>query len=143
MKLYWIWKEVNMFDSLSDKLKGVMKKISGQSKLSENNIQEALREVRIALLEADVNYTVVKNFINKIKEKALGSEVLMGVNPRQQFIKIINDELVEALGGSNSKLLTSDKKPRIIMLVGLQGAGKTTFAAKLAKYLKKKKKMFF
>lgn len=126
-----------MFDSLSDKLKGVIKKISGQSKLSESNIQEALKEVRIALLEADVNYTVVKNFVSRIKEKALGAEVLMGVNPKQQFIKIINDELVETLGGNNSSLINSDKKPRVIMLVGLQGAGKTTFAAKLAKILKK------
>lgn len=126
-----------MFDSLSDKLKGVMKKISGQSKLTESNINEALKEVRLALLEADVNYTVVKNFVSKIKEKALGAEVIMGVNPKQQFIKIINDELVEALGGKNVELNSSGKK--IIMLVGLQGAGKTTFAAKLAKLLQKDK----
>lgn len=125
-----------MFDSLSDKLKNVMKKISGQSKLSEANVSEALKEVRLALLEADVNYTVVKNFVNRIKEKALGAEVLMGVNPRQQFIKIINDELVEALGGKNVDLNQGNK---VIVLVGLQGAGKTTFAAKLAKLLQKNK----
>lgn len=128
-----------MFDSLSDKLKSVVKNISGQSKISESNISEALREVKLALLEADVNYKVVKNFVEKIKEKALGSKVVMGVNPSQQFIKIINDELVEALGGKNVKLELKNSGINIIMLVGLQGAGKTTFAAKLSKLLKKDK----
>lgn len=128
-----------MFDSLSDKLKTVIKNISGQGKLSEANMSEALKEVRLALLEADVNYTVVKNFVSRIKEKALGSEVIMGVNPRQQFIKIINDELIEALGGSNVEIAPKTNKLRVIMLVGLQGAGKTTFSAKLAKIIKKDK----
>lgn len=128
-----------MFDSLSDKLKAVIKNISGQGKLSEANMSEALKEVRLALLEADVNYTVVKNFVSRIKEKALGSEVIMGVNPRQQFIKIINDELIEALGGSNVEIAPKTNKLRVIMLVGLQGAGKTTFSAKLAKIIKKDK----
>lgn len=128
-----------MFDNLSDKLKTVMKNIGGQGKLTESNVSQALKEVKLALLEADVNYTVTKNFVSKIKEKALGTQVIMGVNPRQQFIKIINDELIEVLGGTNVELLKSDKKPRVIMLVGLQGAGKTTFCAKLAKLLKKEK----
>lgn len=126
-----------MFDSLSDKLKGVIKNISGQGKLSESNISEALKEVKLALLEADVNYTVVKNFVARIKEKALGSSVIMGVNPKQQFIKIINDELIEALGGKNVELTKPNHGIRVIMLVGLQGAGKTTFAGKLGKLLKK------
>ena len=128
-----------MFDNLSDKLKTVMKNIGGQGKLTESNVSQALKEVKLALLEADVNYTVTKNFVSRIKEKALGTQVIMGVNPRQQFIKIINDELIEVLGGTNVGLLKSDKKPRVIMLVGLQGAGKTTFCAKLAKLLKKEK----
>lgn len=128
-----------MFDNLSDKLKTVMKNIGGQGKLTESNVSQVLKEVKLALLEADVNYTVTKNFVSRIKEKALGTQVIMGVNPRQQFIKIINDELIEVLGGTNVELLKSDKKPRVIMLVGLQGAGKTTFCAKLAKLLKKEK----
>lgn len=128
-----------MFDNLSDKLKTVMKNIGGQGKITESNVSQALKEVKLALLEADVNYTVTKNFVSRIKEKALGTQVIMGVNPRQQFIKIINDELIEVLGGTNVELLKSDKKPRVIMLVGLQGAGKTTFCAKLAKLLKKEK----
>lgn len=128
-----------MFDNLSDKLKTVMKNIGGQGKLTESNVSQALKEVKLALLEADVNYTVTKNFVSRIKEKALGTQVIMGVNPRQQFIKIINDELIEVLGGTNVELLKSDKKPRVIMLVGLQGAGKTTFCSKLAKLLKKEK----
>ena len=128
-----------MFDNLSDKLKTVMKNIGGQGKLTESNVSQALKEVKLSLLEADVNYTVTKNFVSRIKEKALGTQVIMGVNPRQQFIKIINDELIEVLGGTNVELLKSDKKPRVIMLVGLQGAGKTTFCAKLAKLLKKEK----
>lgn len=128
-----------MCDNLSDKLKAVMKNIGGQGKLTESNVSQALKEVKLALLEADVNYTVTKNFVSRIKEKALGTQVIMGVNPRQQFIKIINDELIEVLGGTNVELLKSDKKPRVIMLVGLQGAGKTTFCAKLAKLLKKEK----
>lgn len=132
-----------MFDSLSNKLQETFKKLSGQSKISESNITEALREVRLALLEADVNYTVVKNFVSRVKEKAQGEKVILGVNPRQQFIKIINDELIEVLGGGNTELKKSINKPTIIMLVGLQGAGKTTFAAKLAKLLKKDKQKPF
>ncbi|CAM3144266.1 signal recognition particle protein [Streptobacillus ratti] len=132
-----------MFKGLSDKLQETFKKLSGQSKITESNITEALREVRLALLEADVNYIVVKNFVKRIKEKAQGQEVIKGVNPRQQFIKIINDELIEVLGGQNTALNKATSKPTIIMLVGLQGAGKTTFAGKLAKLLKKEKNKAF
>lgn len=128
-----------MFEGLSEKLKVAMKTISGQSKLTEDNISKAIKDVKMALLEADVNYTVVKNFVARIKEKAMGSSVLMGVNPSQQFIKIINDELIETLGGSNVELNFRKNDIRIVMLVGLQGAGKTTFAAKLAKSLKNEK----
>lgn len=128
-----------MFENLGNKLQDTFKKLSGQSKITEDNISNALREVRLALLEADVNYTVVKNFVNRIKEKSQGAEVIRGVNPGQQFIKIINDELIEVLGGSNTQLNKSLTKPSIIMLVGLQGAGKTTFAAKLSRLLKKNK----
>ena len=132
-----------MFESLGNKLQDTFKKISGQSKITESNISDALREVRLALLEADVNYGVVKNLVSRIKEKAQGHEVIRGVNPKQQFIKIINDELVEILGGSNTGLNKSIHKPTIIMMVGLQGAGKTTFTAKLSKLLKKDKQKPF
>ena len=128
-----------MFEGLSEKLKVAMKTISGQSKLTESNISQAIKDVKMALLEADVNYTVVKNFVARIKEKAMGADVLVGVNPSQQFIKIINDELVETLGGTNVELNVRKSSVRIIMLVGLQGAGKTTFSAKLAKSLKNEK----
>ena len=127
-----------MFNNLGDRFKDIFKKVSGQGKLTENNMKDALREVRLALLEADVNYTVAKNFVAKIREKALGEQVISGVNPTQQFIKIVNDELVEVLGGSNVSIAKAEKNPTIIMLSGLQGAGKTTFSGKLAKHLKSK-----
>lgn len=127
-----------MFNSLGDRFKDIFKKVSGQGKLTEANMKEALREVRLALLEADVNYGVAKNFVAKIRDKALGEDVIRGVNPTQQFIKIVNDELVEVLGGTNVQIAKSLKNPTIIMLAGLQGAGKTTFAGKLSKYLKSK-----
>ena len=130
-----------MFEGLSDKLKKAMKTISGKSKLTESNITDAIKEVKMALLEADVNYTVVKNFVSKIKEKAMGASVLVGVNPSQQFIKIINDELIETLGGTNVELNSKKREFRVIMLVGSQGAGKTTFAGKLAKFLKNEKSL--
>ncbi|MGL5000216.1 MAG: signal recognition particle protein [Cetobacterium sp.] len=126
-----------MLENLGNRFQDIMKKVRGHGKLSESNIKEALREVRMSLLEADVNYKVVKEFVVKIQEKAVGAEVLTGVNPGQQFIKIVNDELVELLGGTNSRLTKSIKNPTVIMLAGLQGAGKTTFAGKLAKHLKK------
>ena len=126
-----------MFNNLGDRFKDIFKKVSG-GKLTVANMKDALREVRLALLEADVNYNLTKNFVARIRDKALGDEVLKGVNPSQQFIKIVNDELIEVLGGTNVSIAKSIKPPTIVMLVGLQGAGKTTFSGKLAKYLKKK-----
>ena len=116
-----------MFNNLGDRFKDIFKKVSGQGKLTEANMKDALREVRLALLEADVNYGVAKNFVSKIREKALGEEVISGVNPTQQFVKIVHDELVEVLGGTNVQIAKSPKNPTIIMLSGLQGAGKTSF----------------
>ena len=126
-----------MLENLGNRFQDIFKKIRGHGKLSGTNIKDALREVKMSLLEADVNYKVVKDFTNKISEKAIGTEVIRGVNPAQQFIKLVNDELVELLGGTSSKLTKGLRNPTIIMLAGLQGAGKTTFAAKLAKFLKK------
>ena len=126
-----------MLENLGNRFQDIFKKIRGHGRLSESNIKDALREVKMSLLEADVNYKVVKDFTNKISEKAIGTEVIRGVNPAQQFIKLVNDELIELLGGTSSKLTKGLRNPTIIMLAGLQGAGKTTFAAKLAKFLKK------
>ena len=126
-----------IFDSLSDKLLGSLKKLRGQSKISESNIQDALKEIRLSLLEADVNFKVVKSFIDSVKVKALGAEVLGSVSPGQQFVKIVHDELVHVLGGNTEELIVRGK-PGVIFLVGLQGAGKTTTAAKLAKYIQTK-----
>jgi signal recognition particle subunit SRP54 len=126
-----------MLDNLGNKFQSIFKKVRGHGKLTEDNIKAALKEVRLSLLEADVNYRVVKDFVNRIKEKAIGENTLTGINPGQQFIKIVNDELTELLGGTNARLTKAHRGPTIIMLAGLQGAGKTTFAAKLAKYLKK------
>ena len=126
-----------MLENLGNRFQSIFKKVRGQGKLTESNIKDALKEVKMSLLEADVNYKVVKDFIAKIQEKAIGTETLIGVNPGQQFIKIVNDELVELLGGTNSRLTKGVKNPTVVMLAGLQGAGKTTFAAKLANKLKK------
>lgn len=126
-----------MLENLGNRFQEIFKKVRGHGRLSEDNIKEALREVKMSLLEADVNYKVVKDFTNKISEKAIGTEVIRGINPAQQFIKLVNDELVELLGGSSSRLTKGIKKPTVIMMVGLQGAGKTTFVGKIAKYLKK------
>ncbi len=128
-----------MFDNLSEKLQEIIKKASGNSKLTEENMQDALREVRRALLEADVSLKVVKIFMTSLKEKALGEEVLNGVNPGQQLVKIVHDELVNILGNENSPLNLSGH-PSLIMMLGLQGSGKTTSAAKLAVKLKKEGK---
>ncbi|HEY9854363.1 MAG TPA: signal recognition particle protein [Stenomitos sp.] len=127
-----------MFESLSDKLQDVFKKLRGQGKITEENISEALREVRRALLEADVSLAVVKEFVSKVKEKALGVEVMQGLNPGQQFIKIVNDELVELLGGERAPLAEAHPGPTVILMAGLQGSGKTTTSGKLALYLRKK-----
>ena len=127
-----------MFDDLSHKLDSVFKKIRGQGRLSESNISESLREVRRALLDADVNFKVVKKFIDDVQVKAIGSEVISSVTPGQLIIKIINDELVKLMGSEKSDIKLSDDLPSIILLSGLQGSGKTTFAAKLALSLKNK-----
>ena len=125
-----------MFDSLSSKLQGAFKNLRGLGKISEDNISEALREVRMALLEADVNFKVAKEFLARVKEKSLGDEVLASVQPGQQIVKIIHDELVALLGDTNAKLETGGN-PTCIMMVGLHGAGKTTSSGKLAKLIKK------
>jgi signal recognition particle subunit SRP54 len=125
------------FDSLSDKLQRAFKKLTGKGKLNEANIKEAMREVRMALLEADVNYLVVKDFIKSVNDRSVGTEILSSLNAGQQVIKIVNEELTKLMGGSNAKLTWSSSVPTIYLLCGLQGAGKTTMAGKLAGYLKK------
>ena len=129
-----------MFDNLTDKLDLVFKKLKGHGKLTEKNIEEGLKEVRIALLEADVHYKVVKKLIADIKERALGQEVMASLTPGQQVVKIVNDELTEIMGTRHEELNLSGSKPASIMLVGLQGSGKTTTAGKLAVFLRKKGK---
>ena len=128
------------FESLSEKLSGVFKKLRGKGVLTESDINEAMREVKLALLEADVNYKVVKEFVADVKEKALGEEVLKSLTPGQQVVKIVNDELVALMGGGSSKLTYSPSGFTTILMVGLQGTGKTTTCAKLAAYLKKQGK---
>ena len=125
-----------MFDSLSTKLQSAFKNLRGLGKISESNISDALREVRMALLEADVNFKVARDFIERVKVKSLGAEVISTVQPGQQIIKIVSDELVELLGSKNSAL-NLDGNPSCLMMVGLHGAGKTTSSGKLAKLLKK------
>jgi len=127
-----------MFDSLTEKLGSVFKKLRGHGKLSEENINEALKEVRLALLEADVNFKVVKDFIDRIRTRAVGQEVLESLTPAQQVVKIVHEELISLMGGVNTGLALSYKPPIPFMLVGLQGSGKTTSAAKLGKFLKDK-----
>lgn len=126
-----------MFESLSDRLQNAVNKIRGYGKITEDNINEITRDLRLALLEADVNYTVVKEFIASVKEKALGEEVVKSLKPSEVFIKIVKDELVELLGGEKADIYTSGR-PSILMLVGLQGSGKTTTIGKLARLLRKK-----
>ena len=126
-----------MFESLSDRLQDIAHKIKGYGKITEDNIAPMMREIRLSLLEADVNYKVVKEFTNTVKEKALGEEVNKSLNPGDLFVKIVRDELQELLGGDSAPLVI-DKKPTITMLVGLQGSGKTTTIGKLANFLRKK-----
>src|SRR4030043_1280527 len=128
-----------MFDNLSSKLDGVFKKLRGHGKLTEQNIQEALKEVRIALLEGDVNFKVVKDFIQSVEGRAIGQEVMDSLTPAQQLIKIVKEELTSLMGGQEQGVHLSGTPPVPIMLVGLHGSGKTTTAAKLARYLKEKK----
>ena len=128
-----------MFDSLSDRLDSVFKKLRGQGRLDEKNIQDGLREVRLALLEADVNFKVVKDFVGRVKERALGQDVLGSLTPGQQVVKIVHEELIELLGGESYALEFKGKPPYVIMMAGLQGSGKTTSAAKLALHLRRQK----
>lgn len=128
------------FEGLSEKLNNVFRKLKGRGTLNENDVKEAMREVKMALLEADVNYKVVKDFVAKVSERAVGSDVLASLTPGQQVVKIVNDELVDLMGGHNEKLNIPSKPPCIIMMCGLQGSGKTTHCAKLAKYLKEQGK---
>jgi signal recognition particle subunit SRP54 len=129
-----------MFDTLSDRLEGVFKRLKGQGRITERNIEEALREVRLALLEADVNIKVVRDFVDHVKKKALGQEVLRSLSPEQHLVKFVATELCEVMGGSARELDLKVKPPVKIMLVGLQGSGKTTTLAKLARFLKNERK---
>ncbi|MDQ2773539.1 MAG: signal recognition particle protein [Acidobacteriota bacterium] len=126
-----------MFDNLSDKLQRVFKNLRGEGKLSAANMEEALREIRVALLEADVHFKVVKQFIEQVKEKAMGEEVLSALSPTQQVVKIVRDELTKMLGTHQSRLRFANEPPTVILIVGLQGSGKTTSTAKLARFLAK------
>ena len=128
------------FEGLSSRLQEITKKIKGEARITESNMKEMLREVKLALLEADVNYKIVKEFINNVQEKALGQEVMKSLKPGEQVVKIVKDEMVELLGGTESKINISPNPPTVIMLVGLQGSGKTTTAGKLANLLRKQGK---
>ncbi len=126
-----------MFESLSDKLQDTFRQLSGKGRLTEEDVDVALREVRLALLDADVNFKVVKAFVARVRERAIGEDVLRGLNPAQQVVKIVHEELVDALGGGSSRLETASQPPTIVMLVGLQGSGKTTTTAQLALWLRR------
>ena len=128
------------FEGLSSKLQNITKKLRGKARITESDLKEMLREVKLALLEADVNYMIVKDFINSVQQKALGQDVLKSLTPGQQVVKIVKDELVELLGGTESKINFTPNPPTVIMLVGLQGSGKTTTAGKLANLLRKQGK---
>lgn len=129
-----------MFDQLSEKINGSIKKLRGQASLTEKNMEDTLREIRLALLEADVHFKVVKQFINGVKEKAKGTEVLKGVNPGQQLVKIVHEELTRILGENREEILLNRPDPVPVLMVGLQGVGKTTLTAKLALFMRKEKK---
>src|SRR5438552_2453494 len=126
-----------MLDSLTSRLTGIFDRLRGYGRLTEENIVEALREVRVALLEADVNFKVVKSFVDRVREKAVGQDVFKSLTPGQQVVKVVRDELVELLGGSGHRLAMAPHPPTVIMLIGLQGSGKTTSAAKLARHFQK------
>ncbi|NLB62135.1 MAG: signal recognition particle protein, partial [Clostridiales bacterium] len=125
------------FEGLASKLQNVFKKLTGRGKLSENDVKEAMREIKLALLEADVSFAVVKSFINTVTARSVGTEVLESLTPGQQVIKIVNEELIALMGSSNAKLEFGTRTPSVVLLLGLQGAGKTTMAGKLASYLEK------
>ena len=124
------------FEGLSDKLNNVFKRLKSRGKLTEADVKEAMREVRLALLEADVSYKVVKDFVAKVSERAVGEDVLKSLTPAQMVVKIVNEELCNLMGNSNARVNMPSKPPCIIMMCGLQGSGKTTHSAKLAKYFK-------
>ena len=128
------------FEGISSKFQEITRKLKGKTRITESDLKEMLREVKLALLEADVNYKIVKEFISTIQEKALGQDVLKSLTPGQQVVKIVKDELVELLGGTESKINFTPNPPTIIMLVGLQGSGKTTTSGKLANILRKQGK---
>jgi len=126
------------FEGLAERLQGTMQKIRGKGKVTESDVKEMMREVRLALLEADVNFKVVKDFVKKVSERAVGQDVLKSLTPGQQVIKIVQEELTNLMGGSQSKIAVAKRPPTVIMMVGLQGAGKTTTSGKLANLLRKK-----
>src|ERR1700732_4838576 len=126
-----------MFDNLSDKLQRVFKNLRGEGRLSAENMESALREIRVALLEADVNFRVVKQLIEDIKQKAMGEEVLKALSPSQQRISLRRDELIKILGSHESKLRFANEPPSVMLIVGLQGSGKTTTSGKIARWLSK------
>src|SRR5712692_5477193 len=126
-----------MFENLQEKLQRAFKNLRGQGTLNAENIQEAMKEIRMALLEADVNFKVVKQFIDRVQEKAVGQEVLTALSPAQQVVKIVHDELVDVLGKDTAKLKFASQPPSVILMAGLQGSGKTTTSGKLAAWLKK------
>src|SRR4029450_9332504 len=126
-----------MFDSLSTRLQDVFKTLRGQGRLTEQNVEAALREIRLALLEADVNFKVVKAFIDRVRDRAMGQDVLRSLSPSQHVVKIVRDEMLALFGDAAGGLQTTSKHPRVILLLGLQGAGKTTTAGKLGKWLTK------
>jgi len=126
-----------MFENLQEKLQRAFKNLRGQGTLTPDNIQESLREIRMALLEADVNFKVVKQFIDRVAEKAVGQEVMTALSPAQQVVKIVNEELIEVLGRDTAKLKFASQPPTVVLMAGLQGSGKTTTSGKLASWLKK------
>src|SRR5438128_5291613 len=126
-----------MFDSLTDKLQGVFRRLGGRGTITEKDLDEALREVRLALLEADVNYKVVKDFVAGVRQRALGADVTKSLSPMQQIIDIVNLQMIEVLGGGHAALQKAKSPPTVVMLVGLKGSGKTTTAAKLGLHLRR------
>ena len=120
------------FDSLSSKLQSVFKQLKGKGKLTEKDVKEAMREVKLALLEADVNFKIVKEFVNAVTEKAIGDELFSSLTPGQHVVKIVHEELISLMGSAQSKLTFASKPPTVFMMVGLQGAGKTTTTGKIA-----------
>ena len=124
------------FEGLTEKLSATFKRLRGKGRLTEKDVREAMREVRLALLEADVSYPVVKDFVASVTERAVGRDVLESLTPAQQVVKIVNEELISLMGNDNARLNLASKSPTVIMMCGLQGSGKTTHSAKLAKMLK-------